>query len=389
VNNSDVTVIDAAKLLSAGEEISPARIVIEGHTISDAGRRDHIWAPSSARRVDVGPHIVVPGFIDMHIHGCGGSDVMEATAESLNVISRVVARHGTTSFLATTISSPAAVLTETMKKLGDLVGRNYAGAQPLGIHMEGPFINPIKRGTHKPFNISQPDLEAFHQWVAASQGSLRLITIAPELDPNHKIAAMARRSGVEVAMGHSNATFEEATAAIERGICYAVHTFNAMRPLGHRDPGITGAVLSDDRVTAEIIADGVHVDPAMIRVFGRAKGPSQVLLVTDATSAADMPDGEYVLGTDTVTVTNGICRDAEGRLAGSTLTQEIALKNFTGWTRLPLTDTLLALTENPARVLGLPNKGVIAAGADADLAIMDDNFHIMKTFVAGKLVFER
>jgi len=162
-----------------------------------------------------------------------------------------------------------------------------------------------------------------------------------------------------------------------------------MRPFLHRDPGIAGAVLSDDRIFAEIIADGIHVHPAAIRLFARCKGRKRVLLVTDAISATDMPDGEYVLGSDRIKVLNGVCRDSEGRLAGSTLTQEVALKNFVEWSGVPIQDALYSLTENPAKVLGLHDKGVIRSGADADLTVMDANFRVMKTFVAGKLVFAR
>jgi N-acetylglucosamine-6-phosphate deacetylase len=172
-------------------------------------------------------------------------------------------------------------------------------------------------------------------------------------------------------------------------VCYAVHTFNAMRAFSHRDPGIVGEILSDDRVFAEIIADGIHVDRSVIRLFARAKGRTRVLVVTDAISAMDMPDGRYMLGSDAVDVIGGVCRDSEGHLAGSTLTQEVALRNFVEWTGWSCQDALLALTLNPARALNLEKKGVLEPGADADLVLMDRTFHVMKTFVKGRLVFDR
>jgi N-acetylglucosamine-6-phosphate deacetylase len=190
-------------------------------------------------------------------------------------------------------------------------------------------------------------------------------------------------------MGHSDASFEEARRAVLSGVGYAVHTFNAMRGFTHRDPGIIGAVLSDDRVFAEIIADGIHVDPSVIRIFARSKGKARVLLVTDAISATDMPDGRYRLGTGMLRVIDGVCRDSEGRLAGSTLTQEVALKNFVEWTSEALEDAILSLTLNPARALGLNKKGMLAPGTDADIVMIDENFRVMKTFVEGKLVFDR
>jgi N-acetylglucosamine-6-phosphate deacetylase len=215
------------------------------------------------------------------------------------------------------------------------------------------------------------------------------MTIAPELEGIQPVLMLAQHHGIGAAMGHSNATFEEARDAADRGVCYAVHTFNAMRAFSHRDPGIVGEVLVDDRIFAEIIADGIHVHPDVVRLLARAKERSRVLLVTDAISATDMPDGSYRLGGSTVDVTNGVCRDSEGRLAGSTLTQDIALRNFVQWTRCSVEEALLAVSANPAHALGLAKKGILEPGADADVVIMDDQFRIMKTVVAGRIVFER
>ena len=269
------------------------------------------------------------------------------------------------------------------------MAKPFDGAQPLGIHLEGPFISVAKRGTHRATNVLPPDPNLLEQWVLASGHTVKLLTIAPELDGIEALLIMANHFGVTIAMGHSNATFAEAKAAANGGVCYAVHAFNAMRAFSHRDPGIVGEVLVDDRIFAEIIADGVHVDEAVVRVFARAKGSSRVLLVTDAISATDMPDGRYALGGDTVEVVNGICRNAEGRLAGSTLTQEVALRNFVEWTKWPFERALPGLTLNPARALKLEKKGVLQPGADADVVIMDEQFRVIKTLVAGRVVFER
>jgi N-acetylglucosamine-6-phosphate deacetylase len=381
--------IDAGTILTPIQTYSPGRVLIDGAAIAEVGPRDSIRLPEAAERIDASHLVVTPGFIDPHIHGCGGADVMDGTHESLNAVSRIIARHGTTSFLPTTISSPPEVLAGAIEQLGSAIQKPFDGAQPLGIHLEGPFIHPAKRGAHKTSHVLAPDVTLFEKWMRASGNSVRLLTIAPELDGIQALLVMAKHLGVTVAMGHSNATFDEARAAAERGVCYAVHTFNAMREFSHRSPGIAGEVLADDRIFGEIIADGVHVDQAVVRIFARAKGKTRVLLVTDAMSATDMPDGRYVLGTDTVEVVNGVCRDAEGRLAGSTLTQEIALRNFLEWTEWPLQDVLMTLTVNPARALKLERKGVLEPGADADLVVMDQKFRIMKTFVAGRLVFDR
>jgi N-acetylglucosamine-6-phosphate deacetylase len=389
VSKNALIAIDAGTLLTPTRKFAPGRVLIDGHSIVESGTTANISIPSGAERVDASQMLVMPGFIEPHIHGCGGVDVMDGTYESLNAVSRILARHGTTSFLATTVSAPLETLSVALEKLGALMARPFDGAQPLGIHLEGPFINADKRGTHKAANVLPPFLSLLSKWIGLAGNSLRLVTIAPELPGADALARFAKEAGVTVAMGHSNATFEEASSGIDLGICYAVHTFNAMRGLSHRDPGIIGAVLTDDRVFAEIIADGIHVDPAAVRLFARAKGRELVLLVTDAISAMDMPDGEYVLGTDTVNVVNGVCRDAEGRLAGSTLTQELALRNFARWTGWSVEDALPGLTLNPARALKLERKGMLESGADADVVIMDKSFRIMKTFVKGKLVYDR
>jgi N-acetylglucosamine-6-phosphate deacetylase len=381
--------IDAGTLFTPDNRFSPGRVVIDGSTIAEAGPIESTPIPEGAERIDASGLVVVPGFIDPHIHGCGGVDVMEGTHDSLNAVSRILARHGTTSFLPTTVSSPAEMLTAAVERLGRLMARSFEGATPIGIHLEGPFINPAKRGTHKASNVLAPSTEIFENWVRASGGSIRLMTVAPELEGVDALLLLARHHGVIVAMGHSNATFSEASAAAERGVRYAVHTFNAMRPFSHRDPGIVGKVLGDDRILAEIIADGIHVAPEAVRVFARAKGKDHILLATDAISATDMPDGPYGLGADAIQTVDGICRDSEGRLAGSTLTQEVALRNLVEWTGWPFEDALLSLTSNPARALHFEKKGVLEPGADADVAVLDEQFRVMKTFVAGHLVFDR
>jgi N-acetylglucosamine-6-phosphate deacetylase len=263
---------------------------------------------------------------------------------------------------------------------------SFAGAVPLGLHLEGPFISLARRGTHRAANLQAPNPLLFAEWTR-SRGVVKLITIAPELDAAETVARLAHDADVVVAIGHSDASYDQARAAIDKGACYAVHTFNAMRPFTHRDPGVVGAILDDERVFAEIIADGVHVTPEVVRIFSRAKRIDRVILATDAISATGMPDGNYVLGTDSVRVTGGVCRDAEGRLAGSTLTQDAALRNYIQWTGARIEDALMGLTRNPARALKLAGRGEIAPGARADLVLLDQQLRVVKTLVAGKLVY--
>jgi N-acetylglucosamine-6-phosphate deacetylase len=389
VNSHSLLAIDAGRLFTPFAEFSPGRLIIHKGVIEEVGSANSVAVPSRAEVIDASQYIVTPGFIDSHIHGCGGADIMEGSYDSLNAVSRIVARHGTTSFLPTTVSSPQEVLGAAVEKIGSLLGRTFDGAQPLGIHLEGPFISTAMRGTHSASNIVAPDAELLKRWSLLSKNTIRLITIAPELAGIDSVIGAAGEAGITIAMGHSNASFEEAHGAASLGVCYAVHTFNAMRRFNHRDPGIVGSVLSDDRIFAEIIADGIHVSPSVVRVFARAKGKSRVILITDAISAADMPDGRYALGAAAIEVVDGVCRDSEGRLAGSTLSQEVALKNFIEWSSWCFEDALQGLTSNPAQALKLEKKGVLAPGADADVAILDEQCRVLKTFVEGKLVFDR
>jgi N-acetylglucosamine-6-phosphate deacetylase len=381
-------VLDAGTILTPFERFSPGRIVIRVDRIDAAGALSDVRVPEGAVRIDASNLTLVPGFIEPHVHGCGGVDVMDATKDSMNIICRTLARHGTTSFLPTTVSAPAETLQSAVERLATCIHVAFEGARPLGIHLEGPFLNVVKRGTHQPANMRQPDAALLANLIQHSRGTIRLMTMAPELQGAAAVADVARKSGVAVGMGHSDASFSESRVAADGGTRYAVHTFNAMRQFAHRDPGIVGAVLSDDRVFAEIIADGVHVAPEVVRIFARAKGPNRIILATDATSATGMPDGQYALGKNRVQVTAGVCRDEEGRLAGSTLTQDLALRNLIAWSGMRLDDALLGLTANPAEALSLEGRGRIEAGAVADLTLLNGNLEVVKTFAAGRLVFD-
>ena len=382
-------VIDAGTILSPADKFAPGRVVIRGAIVERVGLSSDVFIPQGAERIHAPSFTLVPGFIDSHIHGCSGIDVMDASTAAMNTISKTLASHGTTSFLPTTVSAAPQTLSNAVDRLSLLLEQSFDGATPLGIHLEGPFISADKRGTHRPGNIVGPDVALLAEWVARARGKLKLMTMAPELDDGLHVARSANAAGITVAMGHSNATFEQAMAASDSGIHYAVHTFNAMRDFRHRDSGIVGAVLSDDRVYAEIISDGIHVSPEVVKIFARSKGHERILLVTDAISATGMPDGRYVLGTDTVEVKNGICRDAEGRLAGSTLTQDVALKNFVTFSGMRMEDAIFGLTLNPARALNLQGRGCIEPGSIADLTILDEGLRVVRTFAGGKLVFER
>jgi N-acetylglucosamine-6-phosphate deacetylase len=384
-----VFAIDAGVVLSPFERFAPGRVVIRGDCIEAVGVIADVPAPQGAARIDALNFTLVPGFIDPHVHGCGGFDIMDATPESMAVICRMLAQHGTTSFLPTTVSAPVVEIETVLDRLAALIRSPSAGVRPLGIHLEGPFLNVQRRGTHQESHVRLPDSGLLSSWLQRARGTIKLLTMAPELAGAVVAGDLARREGVVVGMGHSDATHTEALAAVNAGTRYAVHTFNAMRPFSHRDPGIVGAVLADDRVFAEIIADGVHVAPEVVRIFAKAKGSSRVILATDATSATGMPDGRYALGTSHVDVRAGVCRDAEGRLAGSTLTQDRALRNLIQWTGMRLDDALLGLTANPAAALSLEGRGRVEPGACADLVLLNGELEVVRTYAGGTIVFDK
>jgi N-acetylglucosamine-6-phosphate deacetylase len=374
------------------ERIEDAALVIDGGIIASVGKRDAVPVPSQARVVDFGESILTPGLIDMHIHGGAGHDVMEGSDESLAAIERSMVRHGVTSYCPTTVTAP---LDQTLKSLGDLgraVERASSGlspdptrAQPLGIHLEGPFLSHARRGVHSGIHLQPVSGEAFNQMWDAAEGRIRVLTIAPELEGALALIADASRRGVCVSIGHSNATLAQGIAGIQAGARHATHTFNAMRRVDHRDPGLLGAMLTDRKVTADIIADGIHVDPIIVDLFVRCKGVDGAVLITDGISATGMPDGTYHLGSFEVQVRDNRCQ-SHGKLAGSVLTLDRAVQNVMSFAKLSFQDSIRMATLNPARVLGIEHrKGVLQAGADADVAVFSPAGEILRTIVGGVL----
>jgi N-acetylglucosamine-6-phosphate deacetylase len=391
-----IRAILAGSILTPLERFEDGVILIDGHRIVKVGPKAKIKIPSSATVIDNRDRLIVPGFLDMHIHGAAGRDLMEATPDAVSAVANYLARHGTTSFVATTVTASLERTLCATKGLGEIINTSHhshgesdkiVGAQPVAIHFEGPFLNIKRRGAHPASQIQMPSLEIMSRMLDAAAGTAKVVTMAPELDGALPVLESLCARGVRVGIGHSDATYDEAERAIAAGATHATHCFNAMRPFGHRDSGIIGAVLTDDRVRAELICDGVHVEPGAIRLLVKSKTLSRVILVSDSLSGAGMPDGNYPVGNFTIQVASGVCRTAEGNLAGSTVTLDASVRNLAEYLGASYQECLPCATLNPARLLGISDKkGVIAPGADADLAILDNKFYVTQTYVRGRPV---
>jgi N-acetylglucosamine-6-phosphate deacetylase len=333
------TLLHVTRAFTPTTEIHDAGILIRDGVIEAIGSRDDLTVPQGAQEIQASGKIAVPGFIDVHIHGAGGHDVMEGTEEALSTVARTLAAHGTTSFVATTVTASPDSICGSAEGIARYITLQQQAednrAQVLGVHFEGPFISPLRRGVHPTEWITLPSAALLQRFTEAAGGYAQILTIAPELLGAMPCIDAARKAGLVVAMGHTDATYEQARAAIAHGVRHAVHVYNAMRPFTHRDSGVIGAVLTSPDVTAELIADGVHVDETAMRILLQAKGAAGVILISDGISATGMPDGKYTLGTFEVTVASGVCRNAEGKLAGSTLTAHSATSS-TSASRFPM-----------------------------------------------------
>jgi N-acetylglucosamine-6-phosphate deacetylase len=379
--------IHSGRALTPTAEIPDAGILIREDVIEAIGPRSGMTLPAGAQEIRATDKIAIPGFLDVHIHGAGGHDVMEGNSTALRAITRKVSEHGTTSIVATTVTASADETLRAVEGIAGFIARQHETDEPraeiLGIHFEGPFISKQRRGVHPAEWIQLPSAETLSRFLKAAAGNARILTIAPEVLGAAPCIDAAREAGLVVSMGHTDATYEQARAAMARGARSATHVYNAMRPFTHRDPGVIGAVLTSPDINAELIADGVHVEEAAMKLLLIAKGAAHVTLVSDGLSATGMPDGKYMLGGFEVTVSGGVCRNAEGVLAGSTLTLDRALRNIVALgTSLP--DAVRMLTLNPATLLGIEfKKGSLRVGADADILLLDEGLHVTNVWARG------
>ena len=387
--------LTAARLYTPTESLNDAVVLVEDRWITAVHSRREFAIPGNCRHVDFGQSTIAPAFIDIHIHGNAGHDVMESGTTALPAVERSLAKHGVGSYFPTTVTAPTDQILAALDRLANAI-ENTSGstsgeqrATPIGIHLEGPFLSHARRGVHPIDLLQTPTVALFEKFWQAARGHIKLMTIAPELKGAEQTITEAVRRGVCVSLGHSDADQDTARSAVQAGARHATHTFNAMRALGHRDPGLLGVVLTDSRLSADIIADGVHLDPTIVRLFLDAKGADLSVLITDATAATGMPDGRYRLGSFEVEVEGDRCM-ADGKLAGSVLTMDRAVQNlmqFAGWN---LRASVQAATLNPARVVGMhatgtAQRGVIAVGAVADIVLLSESGEVQATILGGQV----
>jgi N-acetylglucosamine-6-phosphate deacetylase len=383
-----MTVFTSKNLYTPLRRVDNALVSVDNGVVVKVASRDSLEPAPSKAAADFDHCTMVTGFFDIHVHGGVNCDVMRGSADEMTKFEIFLARHGVTSYFPTTVTAAQDATLSALERLADRIEaaeKNAAGgARPLGIHLEGPFLSHARRGVHPPVDLVEPSIAAFDKLWQAARGHVRMLTIAPELNGAEEVIAEATKRGVCVSIGHSDANLEQARRGVKAGARHATHTFNAMRPLDHRAPGILGEVLTNNQLSADVIADGIHVDPAVVDLLFRTKGMENFVLITDAISATGMPDGGYQLGTLEVELKDGRCT-RDGNLAGSALTMDRAVRNVMKFAGLDLQQAVRAASMNPAKVVGI-KKGTIEPGADADFVVLTATGEVRATIVRGLVV---
>ncbi|MEU8957302.1 N-acetylglucosamine-6-phosphate deacetylase [Streptomyces sp. NPDC048518] len=372
-----------SKVLAGAQVVLPTGTLTNGRVIVD-GTRIAGSAPADAETVDLTGHWVVPGFVDLHNHGGGGASFTSGTVEDVLKGVHTHRLHGTTTVVASTVTGEMDFLVERAGVLSELAEQGDIA----GIHFEGPFISPCRKGAHSEGLLRHPDPADVRKLIDAARGQARMCTLATELPGGIDSVRLLAEHGVIAAIGHTDATYEQTVAAIDAGATVATHLFNAMPGLGHRDPGPIAALLEDERITVELINDGTHLHPAAFELAFHHAGADRVALITDAMDAAGFGDGRYMLGPLEVEVKDSVARLVEGgSIAGSTLTQDRAFKRSVTVDGLSVEDTVRALSANPARLLGMYDRvGSLEPGKDADLVVLDASFDVKGVLRKGEWV---
>ena len=378
--------IQHVTLLTPDEQFDDATVVVENGRFTHIGPSSATTPPAHAQTIEGNGRTLVPGFIDLQLNGAFGHD-FTANPETIWEVAAKLPRWGVTLFLPTIITSPRTQIERAQEVVQNGRPANFRGAEPLGLHLEGPFLNPQKKGAHNPAYIRQPDLDWIVDWWPET--AVSLVTLAPE-QPNAlaMVEELASR-GIVVSAGHSMATFAEAQAGFADGIRYGTHLYNAMPPLGHREPGLIGALLNTDKIVAGIIPDGIHTHPSMVKLAWEMKGPHGLNVVTDAMAALGMAPGTYQLNDFSVTVTETDARLVDGTLAGSILDMETAVRNLIQFTGCTLSEAITSVTTTPARLLNLPDRGQIAPGFIADAVLLTTDLKVDITIAGGTVTYQK
>jgi len=358
-------------------------VLLADEKIVDIGPTGRLYCPPQAERLDAAGRLLAPGLIDLQLNGAFGLD-FTAAPETIWAVGARLPQYGVTAFLPTIITSPLAMVAAAQKVLQAGPPPGYTGAAPLGLHLEGPFLNPAKRGAHDATLMRQPALADIADWSPAK--CVRLVTLAPELPGALEVIRALRQRGVLVSAGHSMATYDEAQAGLEAGVRYGTHLFNAMPALDHRAPGLAAALLTTPQAIVGVIPDGIHLHPAIVKLIWQSKGHGQVNLVTDAMAALGNPPGRYQLGNFEVVVDETSARLNDGRLAGSILSLDQAVRNFVAFTGCKAEEAIAAVTQVPASMLQLGDR-LLQVGARADLVLLTPDLHVSATLVRGQLAW--
>jgi N-acetylglucosamine-6-phosphate deacetylase len=384
------TLIYNARVYSPTGLLDPGWLLIEGRSIAAqaAGQPPETFRSPEVEQIDAAGMHLLPGFIDVHIHGALGHDFMDASLEGYHEIARFLPAHGVTSFLAATWAAPEDKIMKVLQTVSDAYGSIPGGASLLGAYIEGPYLNPNRAGAQQAKFIHTPtDQEAILQFLNTEM--VKVVVLAPEVPENLWLVDECVSRGITVSAGHTAATYEEMQVAVEHGLRHITHCFNAMGSMHHRKPGVIGAALTMPELRCELIADNVHVHPAVQKILYQAKGPYATVLISDAIRVTGLPDGEYNLDDRTVLLDKGTVRLADGTLAGSCLTLDQGLRNFADATRRPLTEIWPVVSLAPARAIGIAHqKGVLEVGHDADLVLLDEDLQVAMTVVEGKIVYQ-
>ncbi|MGB6836596.1 MAG: N-acetylglucosamine-6-phosphate deacetylase [Dehalococcoidia bacterium] len=381
-----VTALTNARLVLP-DAVMEGSVVFEDGTIVAAG--PSVVAPVGAETIDAGGLYVAPGFIDIHVHGGGGHSLVTDDPERIRAYARWVASRGVTSFLISTFGADHEGTLRNLRGSVAALRGPTGGARPLGFHLEGPFLNPKRKGAFPESALRPPDAQEFRAYAEAAGGAIRQVTLAPEMSGAHDLVRAVLDAGAVPAMGHTDATYEEARRAFDLGVCHVTHCYNAMRPLVHRDPGCLGAALTSDRVTCELICDGAHVHPAAADLLVRAKGVDRTVLVTDGMVLAGTGEGILEWDRGRIEVKGRAAVREDGTIVGSVATLDDLVRNAARWLPVSLPQAVRMATLNPARVIGAEGRGIIELGAAADLVLLDDDLRVVSTLVAGTVVYRR